>query len=460
MQKNDFSRGSVPKTIARLSVPLIAAQLINVLYSIVDRIYIGRMPGVGLTVLAGVGLTFPIITMISAFTALAGQGGAPLSSIARGEGDVGRAETIMGNSFFLLLVFGALCMAAGYAVKEPVLWLFGASEDTFAYANEYLSVYLAGSLFVMISLGMNPFINAQGFTRVGMTTVLIGALANILLDPLFIYALDMGVKGAALATIVAQGLSAAWTLGFLTGKRCILRLRLRCMKPVGAVIRRILGLGFSSFTMSVTESTVQVVCNYQLSLFGGDVYVSVMTVINSIRQIIMMPLSGVSQAASPVMGYNYGAGRTDRVRSCVRFQLLIAFFYSLAAWGVIQLAPSLLIGLFSGDAALREAGVPAVRLYFATFVFMFMQMTGQYSFVALGKARQATFFSLLRKAVIVAPLALILPRFWGVNGVFAAEAVSDVLGPSACFATFMLTVWRKELKSQRFFTCKMTEKRL
>ena len=444
-QKNDFSTGDLRKTILRLSLPLILAQMVNVLYNVVDRIYIGQMPGVGMTVLAGVGLTFPIITMVSAFAALAGNGGAPLCSIARGEKNDEKAERIMGNSFSMLLFFGLMCTVIGLIVKEPLLWALKASKDTFPYANEYLTVYLTGSVLVMISLGLNPFINAQGFTRQGMFSVVIGAIANIVLDPLFIYTLDMSVKGAALATVIAQGLSAAYTLWFLTGRKCLLKLRIRTMKPDFAIIRRILGLGFSNFTMKLTESAVQLVCNFQLSTFGGDVYITVMTVINSVRQVIMMPMHGLSEGTQPVMGYNYGAKRYDRVRQCVKFMGVVCLLYAFLVWGVAQLFPAALIRIFNRDPALIEVGVPSVRLYFAAFFAMCMQMVGQYSFVSLGKARQATFFSLLRKAFIVVPLTFILPNFVGVNGVFWAEVVSDLVGSSACFITFMLTVWRREL---------------
>lgn len=446
-QKNDFSTGNLKKTIVRLSLPLILAQMVNVLYNVVDRIYIGQMPGVGMTVLAGVGLTFPIITMVSAFAALAGNGGAPLCSIARGEKNDEKAERIMGNSFTMLLFFGVMCTIVGFIVKEPLLWALKASEDTFPYANEYLTVYLTGSVFVMISLGLNPFINAQGFTRRGMVSVVIGAIANIVLDPLFIYKLDMGVKGAALATVIAQGLSAAYTLWFLTGRKCLLKLRLNMMKPDFAIIRRILSLGFSNFTMKLTESAVQLVCNFQLSTFGGDVYITAMTVINSVRQVIMMPMHGLSEGTQPVVGYNYGAKRYDRVKSGVKFMGVVCCAYAFLVWGVAELFPSALIRIFNQDPALLEVGVPSVRLYFAAFFAMCMQMVGQYSFVALGKARQATFFSLLRKAFIVVPLTLILPNFVGVNGVFWAEVVSDLVGSSACFITFMTTVWRRELSA-------------
>ena len=450
-QKNDFSKGDLKKTIIRLSLPLILAQMVNVLYSVIDRMYIGNMPDVGSTVLGGIGLTFPIITMISAFAALSGNGGAPLCSIARGEKDDEKAERIMGNSFVMLLFFGTMSMILGFAFKEPLLWALKASPENFPYANDYLSIYLWGTPFVMISLGLNPYINAQGFTKRGMTTVAIGAVANIILDPIFIYALDMGVKGAAWATVISQGLSAAYTLIFLTGRKCILKLRLRTMKPDFSIMQRILSVGFSSFTMKVTESAVQLVCNYQLKVFGdltllgGDLFVTAMTVINSVRQVIMMPMQGLSEGMQPVVGYNYGAKRYDRVKAGIKFMSFVCMGYAFLAWGVAELFPQALIRIFNKEPALLEVGVPSLRMYFAAFCALWMQMAGQYSFVALGKAKQATFFSLLRKAVIVIPLALILPHFIGVMGVFWAEIISDLVGSAACFATFMLTVWRKEL---------------
>jgi len=357
----------------------------------------------------------------------------------------------MGNSFVMLLFFGTMSMILGFAFKEPLLWALKASPENFPYANDYLSIYLWGTPFVMISLGLNPYINAQGFTKRGMTTVAIGAVANIILDPIFIYALDMGVKGAAWATVISQGLSAAYTLIFLTGKKCILKLRLRTMKPDFSIMQRILSVGFSSFTMKVTESAVQLVCNYQLKVFGdltllgGDLFVTAMTVINSVRQVIMMPMQGLSEGMQPVVGYNYGAKKFDRVKSGIRFMAMICMGYAFMVWAAAELFPGALIRIFNQDPALLEVGFPSLRLYFAAFFAMWMQMAGQYSFVSLGKAKQATFFSLLRKAIIVVPLTLILPNFIGVNGVFWAEVVSDLVGSAACFTTFMLTVWKKEL---------------
>lgn len=443
--RNDFSKGSIPKTVLRLSVPLIGAQIINALYNMVDRIYIARMPEVGSLALTGVGVTFPFIMIISAFACLAGMGGAPLAAIARGEGNNARAERIMGNSFTLLLIFGVLLTAGCLLIKDQALYWFGASEDTFAYANEYLTVYVLGSFFVMMTLGMNEFIGAQGFARVSMMTVLIGAVLNIALDPVFIFALGMGVRGAALATILAQGVSAVWILRFLTGEHCILRLKREKMRLQARLVRRILALGLSTFIMNVTNSLVTAVCNASLMRYGGDVYVGVMTVVSSLREILMMPLTGFSQAAAPVLGFNYGAKRYDRVRQTAKFMLVAGVGFATLVWAAAMAFPAPLIRLFNSDSSLLEAGVPALRIYFALFFFMGLQMMTQRCFLALGRAKQAIFFSLLRKAFLVAPLTLLLPGVFGfgVHGVFLAEPISDFIGPIACFATFMLAEWPK-----------------
>lgn len=445
MSQNDFTRGDTKRLITRLAVPMIAAELVNALYSIVDRVFIGRMPGVGHLALAGVGVSFPLIIIVSAFALLFGMGGAPLCSIARGEKNDREAERIIGSAFAMLMISGALLTVLGLIFKRPLLSLFGASGQTIEYADSYLGVYLSGTLFVMLSLGLNPFINAQGFTGVGMITVAIGALLNVLLDPLFIFALGMGVRGAALATVISQTVSGAWIFSFLLGKRALIKLRREYIRVDGPIVRRIVSLGASNFTMRITECTVQIVCNKTLAAYGGDTYVAVMTVISSIRQMVMLVLSGFVQGFQPVVGYNYGAKRYDRVREAIKFTTLVCFCYASAVCAMLMSIPETFIRLFNASEELIQAGVPAVRIYFCAFAFMFMQMAGQQSFVALGKSRQAVFFSLLRKAFIVAPLTVLLPRFLDVNGVFWAEAVSDVVGSSACFLTFMLTVYRKEL---------------
>lgn len=415
------------RNILQMALPMTVAQLINILYNVVDRMYLGKLPGhLSLT---GLGLCLPIISILMGFANLCGMGGAPLCSIHRGKGEDGEAERILGNSFALLLLFGAGLTALGLAFRRPILYLFGASDLTFPYANDYLTIYLLGTLFVMIGLGMNPFINAQGFSRMGMMTVALGAVVNIVLDPIFIFALDMGVRGAALATVLAQGCSALWVLKFLTGRRALLRLRWNTLRLQAARVRRILALGTSGFVMSMTNSLVQVLCNASLQHYGGDLYVGVMTVINSIREVVSMPVQGITNGCQPVLGYNYGAGEYERVRRGIRFTTVLTVGYSVAAWALVMAVPELLIRIFNDEPELIAAGIPAFRLYFAAFFCMSFQFIGQSVFVGLGRSRSAVFFSLLRKAFIVAPLTLLLPGLgMGVDGVFAAEPVSNVLG--------------------------------
>lgn len=430
------------RNILQMALPMTVAQLINILYNVVDRMYLGKLPGhLSLT---GLGLCLPIISILMGFANLCGMGGAPLCSIHRGKGEDGEAERILGNSFALLLLFGAGLTALGLAFRRPILYLFGASDLTFPYANDYLTIYLLGTLFVMIGLGMNPFINAQGFSRMGMMTVALGAVVNIVLDPIFIFALDMGVRGAALATVLAQGCSALWVLKFLTGRRALLRLRWNTLRLQAARVRRILALGASGFAMSMTNSLVQVLCNASLQHYGGDLYVGVMTVINSIREVVSMPVQGITNGCQPVLGYNYGAGEYERVRRGIRFTTVLTVGYSVAAWALVMAVPELLIRIFNDEPELIAAGIPAFRLYFAAFFCMSFQFIGQSVFVGLGRSRSAVFFSLLRKAFIVAPLTLLLPGLgMGVDGVFAAEPVSNVLGGLACLLTMYVTVYRR-----------------
>ncbi len=443
--KNDFTKGTMASNMIKLAVPMTLAQLINVLYNVVDRMYIGHIPEIGTASLTGLGVTFPIIMIISAFTNLFGQGGAPLSSIARGEGDLDRAEAIMGNSFTLLILSGVILTALGLLFKRPLLYAFGASDATFGYANSYISIYLIGTIFVMISLGMNSYINAQGFAKVGMFSVLIGAVLNIILDPIFIFLLHMGVKGAALATILSQGASSIWVLRFLTSENAILRLSISRMKLDKAIIKKIVSLGLSGFTMACTNSAVTIACNASLQTFGGDLYVGIMTVINSVREIIILPVSGITHGSQPVLGYNYGARQYDRVRQGIRFISIIGILYSILVWILVMAFPSILIRIFNQDPQLLEIGTRSMRLYYLGFFLMSLQFTGQSVFVGLGKAKQAVFFSLFRKIVLVVPLVLILPHLFslGVDGVFLAEPLSDLFGGGACYLTMILTVYRK-----------------
>lgn len=425
-----------------MALPMTLAQLINVLYSVVDRMYLGRIPGSGLQELTGLGLTLPIISILMGVANLCGMGGGPLCSIHRGKGETEEAERVMGNSFTLLMVLGVAVTVLCMALKEPMLYLFGASDALFSYANDYLTIYLLGTLFVMVSLGMNPFINAQGFGNKGMMTVALGAVVNIILDPIFIFVLEMGIRGAALATIIAQGCSAVWVLKFLTGRKAILRLKVSCLRLEGARVKRIVSLGLSGFFVNLTNSLVQIVCNATLQRYGGDLYVGVMTVINSVREVLMMPVSGLNNGAQPVLGYNYGARAYSRVRQGIRFTAAVTVAYSTLVWAAAMFLPGWLIQVFNGEAALRDAGIPAMRIYFCMFIFMSLQIAGQGIFVSLGRSRNAIFFSLLRKAVINAPLTVLLAYCMGSTGVFAAEAVSQLVGGLACFITMYVTVYK------------------
>ena len=443
--QNDFSKGSIVKNIINLAVPMTLAQLINVLYNVVDRIYIGRIPGAGSLPLTGVGLCLPILSMVTAFANLFGMGGAPLCSIERGRGNVDEAERIMGNSFAMMVLFGVGLTVLGLVLKRPMLYLFGASDATYPYADQYVTIYLLGSLFVMAGLGMNSFINSQGFGRIGMMTVLLGAVANIILDPIFIFVFHMGVQGAALATIISQFLSAAWIIRFLTGPRTILKLRRSAMKLERRRVLKIMGLGLSGFTMSITNSLVQIVCNATLRDFGGDLYVGAMTVINSIREVVQMPVQGLTNSAQPVMGFNYGAEKYGRVRQAIKFTSAVSIVYTCAIWAGLYFAPGFFIGIFSSEEELLAIGVPAMHIYYFGFFMMSLQMAGQAVFVALGRAKNAVFFSIFRKVIIVFPLTVILPHFWGLgtDGVFLAEPISNFIGGTACYATMLLTVWRE-----------------
>ena len=429
------------RNIIHMAVPMTVAQLINILYNVVDRMYLGRLPGH--LALTGLGLCLPIISILMGFANLCGMGGAPLCSIHRGRGETDEAERIMGNSFTLLLLFGLSLTGLCLAFRRPILYLFGASDLTFPYANDYLTIYILGTVFVMVGLGMNPFINSQGFSRMGMMTVTVGAVVNIVLDPIFIFGMGMGVRGAALATVISQGCSAVWVLRFLTGRRAILRLRLSALRLHAGRVKRILSLGSSGFAMSMTNSLVQVLCNATLQAWGGELYVGVMTVINSIREVISMPVQGITNGCQPVLGYNYGAGEYRRVRQGIRFTTALTMAYSLVVWLLVLLFPEFLIRIFNNEPDLIAAGIPAFRIYFATFFCMSFQFIGQSVFVGLGRSRQAVFFSLLRKAFIVAPLTLLLPALGlGVDGVFLAEPISNVVGGLACLLTMYAVVYR------------------
>lgn len=440
--RNDFSQGSIYRHIMSLAIPMTIAQMVQVLYNIVDRIYIGHLEAGSSLALTGLGLTFPIITIISAFTNLFGMGGAPLCSIARGKNDMERAETIMGNTFFLLLVSSFVLMLASYVFMKPLLYMFGASDTTYPYAKEYLKIYLLGTPFVMLGTGMNGFINSQGFGKIGMMTILLGAIVNIILDPIFIFYLKLGISGAAIATILSQLLSAIWVMKFLLGEKTILKLTKKNMRLEGELIKNITGLGLAGFVMSATNGAVQIACNATLKGHGGDIYVGIMTVLSSIRDVIILPIHGVTTGAQPVLGYNYGAKKYDRIKKGIIFVTVVTVIYMLLAWIIVFLYPGSFIKVFSSDMELIVKGIPAMNIYYFGFFMMAFQVAGQSIFVALGQSKQAVFFSLFRKIIVVVPLTLFLPYVadLGIKGVFLAEPISNFIGGAACYIVMLFTI--------------------
>ena len=441
---NDFSKGKVWKNIIYQAIPLMLAQLVQLLYNVVDRIYIGHLPGADSMALTGIGLAFPLTTLVAAFTCLFGTGGTPLFSIARGAGQEERAEKILGNTFSLLLGSSLVILVFCYLFRRPVLYLFGASDASYVYADDYLKIYLLGTSFTMLATGLNGFINAQGFPRMGMMTTMLGAALNLILDPLFIFCLHMGVGGAALATVLSQMVSCIWVLRFLTGGKTQLRIKRERLAVEGGLACEIISLGMAGFIMQATNCLVQIVCNATLKIYGGDLYVGIMTVINSVREILSLPVGGLASGSQPVLGYDYGAKRYGRVCQGIRFMAVIGILYTLLAWFAVIQCPRLLLSVFTEDPAMLDAGVGALRLYFFGFFFMAFQFAGQSAFTALGYSKQAIFFSLLRKAVIVAPLTVLLPKLgFGVDGVFLAEPISNAIGGLACFITMYLVLYRK-----------------
>lgn len=448
--KVDFSKGPVWRCIIAQAVPLTVAQLVQLLYNVIDRVYIGHMGEGHSLALTGVGLTFPIVTLIMAFTAMFGMGGVPLFSIERGAGDPEKAGKILGNSFCLLLISAAALTVLGYIFFRPILFAVGASEDSFVYAGKYLKIYLFGTAFSMTATGLNGYISAQGFPRTGMLSVIIGAVVNMILDPIFIFALNMGVSGAALATVISQAISAFWILRFLTGKKAVVPLELKNIRLNKTISLNITKLGMSNFIMQGTNFFVQVACNSTLQKYGGDIYVGIMTVANSVREIFMLPINGIITGAQPVISFNYGAKNYTRVKEGINFNTFIGSTYTALAWVLVIVMPHFWFGIFSDDAQMAVYGADMLKLYFFGFVFMALQFSGQSTFQSLGDAKHAIFFSLLRKAIIVVPLTLILPTVgFGVRGVFLAEPISNVIGGTACFMTMRLTVYKKIAKLEK-----------
>ena len=406
----------------KMALPAVAAQFVNLLYSIVDRIYIGHIPGIGTDALAGVGVTISLVVLISSFSAIVGGGGAPLAAIALGQGNRRRAGKILGNGFTLLILFTLLTSFIAYTFMEPILLFTGASEHTLGYAEDYLSIYLLGTLFVEVSTGLNAFINAQGRPAVAMCSVLIGALLNIILDPIFIFWLDMGVKGAALATVLSQACSAVWVLSFLFSRRVSLPLERRYMKLEKSIVLSMLALGVSPFIMASTESLVGFVLNSSLKEFG-DIYVSALTVLQTSMQF-------------PVASYNYGHGDKQRVKECFRIALITMFSFNLVLMLFMICFPAIVASAFTSDARLIETVRWTMPVFLGGMTIFGLQRACQNMFVALGQARISIFIALLRKVILLIPLALILPHFMGVAGVYAAEAISDATAAICCTLLF------------------------
>lgn len=449
-QKHDFGTGSVERNIINMAVPMTVAQVLNLLYNLVDRMYIGHIPGASSLALTGVGITFPVISMITAFASLFGMGGAPLCSMARGKKDYEKAQRIMQDAFWMLVITGILLTIVGFLIERPLLYALGASDVTYPYASAYLKIYFIGNLFVMIGLGMNPFVNSQGFGTIGMVTVGLGAVINIVLDPLFIFVFHLGVQGAAAATVLSQLAAAIWVLLFLTGKKPMLRLSLRWQMPDWDLVRQIVTLGMANFIVNFTNSLVQVVCNRQLQVYGGDLYVGVMTVLTSVRDVATMVVHGITSGAQPVISFNYGAGLKARVKQGIRFMTIVCIVYTCIVWGLTLAFPEVFIRMFNSEPDLVAAAVPSMHLYFFGFCFMALQFAGQSTFQALGEAKYAITFSIFRKVIIVVPLTILLPLIpaLGLNGVFIAEPISNVVGGCASFFTMLAVVWFKKLKEQ------------
>ena len=421
----------------RMALPAVAAQIVNLLYNLVDRIYIGHIPVIGTDALAGIGVTSSVIILISAFSAIVGGGGAPLAAIALGQGDRVRAGKILGNGFTLLLMFTLLTSVTAYIFMRPVLLFTGASEHTIGYAVDYLSIYLLGTLFVEVSVGLNTFINTQGRPAIAMKSVLIGAFLNIVLDPLFIFTFDMGVKGAALATIISQACSAAWVLSFLTSKRASLRLERRYMKLDKRIVLSILALGVSPFIMASTESLVGFVLNTGLKHFG-DIYVSALAIMQSAMMLVSVPLTGFAQGFIPIVSYNYGHGDRERVKSCFKVALTVMFSFNFLLIVLMILFPHLVASTFTSDDVLIQTVERVMPVFLGGMTIFGLQRACQNMFVALGQARVSVFIALLRKVILLVPLAIILPKFIGLMGVFAAEGISDALAAICCTTIFAI----------------------
>ncbi len=440
VNEEKFINGNLNKLMFSMAIPTIVAQVINILYNIVDRIYIGHIPGASVDALTGVGVALPVIVFISAFSAFVGQGGAPLSSIWLGKGDKEHAEKILGNGTFLLIVFTIILMFVFYVWQKPLLYAFGASDTTIPYASTYLSWYLAGTISVEIALGLNTYIIAQGNSGVAMVSVLAGAIFNIILDPLFIFVFGMGVKGAAIATVISQTLSAIWVLYFLTGKRALLKIKLRYIVPDFGIIKSIFLLGISPFVMRATESLISIVMNSGLQKYGGDIYVAALTVMQSVMQLFSAPIGGFTQGVQPLVSYNYGAQNFTRVRQAYKKMILVCGSFSFITTIVVIVFPQVFAGIFTDDTTLIELVVRKMPLFMCGMLLFGVQMAIQPVFLALGQAKISLIIAMLRKVILLTPLAIIFPIYFDADGVFFAEPVSDFISAITAIILFRLNI--------------------
>lgn len=437
---NDLGSDSVPSLLFRLAVPAVTAQLVNALYNIVDRMYIGHIEGVGDLAITGLGVCFPVLMFVAALSALVGMGGGSRAAIRIGEGKLDLANEILGNCTLMLIVFSVVVMAVFLPLQRPMLMLFGASENTIGFASDYLTIYLWGTLFVQIALGLNNFITTQGFSAVSMLTVVIGAVTNIVLDPILIFTFRMGVRGAALATIIAQAVSAVWVLCFLMGKKTKLKIQARYFRLKPKILLPVVAIGVSPFIMQSTESLVNITLNSNLLKYGGDLYVGAMTIASSIMQVLVMPFMGLAQGAQPIIGYNYGAGKLSRVRHTFRLLFLFTVLLSTLGWAAVQFFPEVFVAVFNDKPELVSATVWAMHIYFGCMFMLGVQFACQNTFVALGQAKISLFLALLRKIFLLIPLAYLLPLLLTGNQVFAvylAEPVADFTAAAVTGLVFL-----------------------
>lgn len=452
-QKEMLGTAPVGRLMFRLALPAVIAQLINMLYNIVDRIYIGHMPGTGDLALTGVGVCMPIIMIVSAFAALVSSGGAPRASIFMGKKDMDSAEKTLGGCFGLQIILSVILTAVLLIWNRSLLLMFGASENTIGYAVDYMSVYAIGTIFVQLTLGMNAFVTAQGFTQISMISVIVGAVSNIILDPIFIYGLDMGVRGAALATVLSQALSCIWVVSFLCSKRTLLRLKPKNLIPSARLVLPCIALGSAAFIMQASESVIAVCFNSSLLEYGGDIAVGAMTILTSVMQFAMLPLTGIAQGAQPISSYNYGAKNADRVKKTFRLLLISCLAYSLTLWAAVMLFPKAFVSIFTPDAALIEFAAKALRIYLGGMFLFGIQIACQMTFVSLGNAPSSVIVAVVRKFVLLLPLIYILPNLVSdpTTGVYMAEPVADIIAVTftAVLFTFQFRKAMKKIENQK-----------